>query len=118
MSVKISWTPSSHPAIASYDVEVAPAVDGPYVFLANVAHNLAGPNYEAGTNTFFYNHAGGLLSNWYRLTSIDSSANESLPSAPIEPTSASPSLPSTVKVDHNYGSAGSLRYQTAGGGSR
>lgn len=115
MSVKVSWAPSTHPAIASYNVEVAPAFSGPFVFLANVVHSLVGPNYDIATGTFFYNHAAGTLTNWYRLVSVDTGANESFPSPPIEPTSVSPVFTNTVKVDHNYGSPGALRYQTAAG---
>jgi len=115
MSVRIAWAPSSHPYIASYDVEVASAVGGPYVLLANVPHNLVGANYDAVAGQFFYNHSAGLMSNWYRLVAIDTSANHSTPSAPMEPVSDTPVFTNTVKVDHNYGSPGALRYQTAAG---
>lgn len=115
MSVKISWAPSTHPNIASYNVQVASAFAGPFAFLVNIPHNLAGVNYDVVTGTFFYVHAGGLLTNWYRLVSVDTLANQSFPSQPIEPTSTAPTFTNTVSVDHNYGSAGALRYQTAAG---
>lgn len=115
MSVKISWAPSTYPTIASYDVEVASASGGPYVFLANVVHAIPGANYDNTAGTFFYVHTAGTLSNWYRLVSIDGAGNHSVPSAPLEPTSATPLFTNTVSVDHNYGGPGALRYQTAGG---
>ena len=116
MSVKIAWAPSSHPYIASYDVEVSTTgAAGSYAFLANVVHAIPGAAYDASSSTFFYNHAAGALTNWYRLVAVDTSANRSTPSAPIEPVSTTPTFTNTVKVDHNYGSPGALRYQTAGG---
>lgn len=115
MSVRIAWGPSTNTAIASYEVQSSSALGGPYVVLANVPHNLAGPDYDAPAGLFFYIDAVGSLTTWYRLIAIDSAGNRSIPSAPLEPTSASPTITNVVKVDHNYGSPGALRYQTAGG---
>lgn len=115
MSVKVTWSPSTYPTIASYNIERASSSGGPYTFLANVVHNLAGANYDAGAGQFFYVDTGGTLSNWYRLVSIDAANNHSVPSAPLEPVSLTPTVTNTVRVDHNYGSPGALRYQTAGG---
>lgn len=115
MSVKISWAPSTYPSIASYDIQVSATFAGSYSFLANVAHNLTGPNYDTVSGTFFYVDSAGLLTNWYRLVSIDGGGNRSVPSAPFEPVSTVPTISNTVKVDHNYGAPGALRYQTAGG---
>lgn len=115
MSVRIEWVPSTYPDIASYNISVAPAIGGPFAALINIPHNLLGANYDPTLSKFFYVHTVGVLSNWYRLTSVDPLANESVPSPPIEPTSSTPTITNTVKVDHNYGSSGSLRYQTAGG---
>lgn len=115
MSVQITWTPSTYPSIASYDVEVAAGSAGPYSFLANVPHNLSGPNFNVTTGLFFYAHSAGVVSNWYRLIAIDNVGNRSSPSAPIEPVSTTPIFTNTVKVDHNYGSPAALRYQTASG---
>jgi len=115
MSVKVAWSPSTYPTIASYDIEVAGSSGGPYAYLANVPHNLAGANFDTTAGQFFYVHTAGALSNWYRLVAIDAAGNRSVPSAPLEPTSATPTFTNTVKVDHNYGGPGALRYQTAGG---
>ena len=115
MSVRISWAPSSHPYIASYDIYKGTSSSGPFTFLVNVAHSLAGANYDPVAGFFFYDDIAGTLANWYTLTSIDQSANRSVASAPFEPASLIPAFTNTVKVDHNYGSPGALRYQTAAG---
>jgi hypothetical protein len=115
MSVRIQWAPSVHPDIASYDVEHSTTMGGTYTLLANVPHNLVGANFDTLTGTFFYVHTTGTLTDWYRLVSIDSLGNHSVPSAPMLPVSSVPTFTNTVKVDHNYGSPGALRYQTAGG---
>jgi hypothetical protein len=116
MSVRIAWAPSTFPNIASYNVELSTSGSGgAYSLLTNVVHNLLGADYDTESEMFFYVHVAGIVTNWYRLVAIDGLGNLSAPSAPIEPTSLTPTFVNTVKVDHNYGSPGALRYQTAGG---
>lgn len=115
MSVKIVWSPSTNPNIASYDIEKSAAQGGPFVFLINIAHVIPGPNYNDVTLSFFHVDVAGTLSDWYRLIAIDALNNRSVPSAPIHPVSSVPTFTNTVSVDHNYGSPGALRYQTASG---
>lgn len=115
MSVRITWTPSPEADIASYDIQRAVAIDGPWVDLVNIPHQVPGPNYDNDDSVMFYTDEAGTSAHFYRIITIDDSNQESLPSTPFQVTSNIPSLVATVKVDHNYGTPGALRYQTAGG---
>lgn len=115
MTVRISWSPSTYPTIASYDVEHSLSQNGPFTFVANVVHNLTGSNFDVPSGLFFYLHTAGTLADWYRLIAIDAAGDRSLPSAPLRPSSAVPTVLNNVKLDHNYGTAGALRYQAANG---
>ena len=60
MAVKVTWAPSVEPDIASYDLEWAADLVAPvWAFIANVPHNLSGPNYDPATSKFFYAHPTG-----------------------------------------------------------
>jgi hypothetical protein len=116
MSVKITWIPSPEPDIGSYDLERADNLSGaPWVLLTNVVHDLMGPAFDTLLQKFFYNDSTGDNTKFYRLIAIDLATNRSTPSTPFQATPTAPAIPNTVSVDHNYGSAGALRYQTAGG---
>lgn len=115
MTVRIAWSPSAHPDIASYDVEKSGSQLGPFVFTVNIPHNLAGANFDTALGVFFYLDAGGTLTDWYRLISIDSLNNRSLPSLPLRPVTPAPAFTNSVVIDHNYPTAANLRYQTGSG---
>jgi len=116
MSIRINWQPSAELDIASYDIERADNLTGAtWIQLVNIPHNLTGPNYDIPTALFFYLDATGDLTKYYRLIAIDNINQRSIPSIPFQPASSAQALPNVVKVDHNYGSPGALRYQTAGG---
>jgi len=115
MSVRIAWAPSAHPDIASYELQFSTNQLGPFTFLVNIAHNLVGPNYDTMSGLFFYVDPAGTLIDWYRLVSIDTLANRSLPSLPMRPVSPAPAFTNTVQLDQNYTVPGAMRYQTAGG---
>lgn len=116
MSIKVSWAPSAEPDIASYDLERADDLLAPvWTLLINVPHNLLGPNYDSLEGKFFYDDLTGDTTKYYRLYAYDSAANKSQPSTPFQAAATGPAIPNTVKVDHNYPTPTSLRYQTAGG---
>ena len=116
MGIKVSWHPSTETDIASYIVERADNITGaPFNFLVQITHTIPGPNYDAGTNTFFYLDATGDTTKFYRLISVDVVSQQSIPSTPFQAHSTTPVPPNNVKVDHNYPTPGNLRYQTSGG---
>ena len=116
MGIRINWQPSTETDIASYNLERADNLTGAlWSLLVNVPHNLLGPNYDTLTSTFFYLDATGDLTKWYRLISIDTVNQYSVPSMPFQAVTTAPAIPNVVKIDHNYGSPGALRYQTTGG---
>lgn len=90
MSVKVSWLPSEDADIASYDIERAVSVGGPWTFIANVLHVLGGAAWDATTSSFFYLDNSGVGSSWYRLTAIDAVGQRSPTSNPFQPTGAHP----------------------------
>lgn len=116
MGIKISWHPSTEPDIASYILERAPDITGsPFVFLAQINHQVPGPNYDPVTNTLWYLDETGDTTKFYRLISVDAVNQQSIPSTPFQAHSATPVPPNNVKVDHNYPTPGNLRYQTTSG---
>jgi hypothetical protein len=117
MSVKVTWAPSPESDVASYDLEWAPNLVSPvtWTLIVNIPNNQAGPNFDTITGTFFYSHADGVDTTYYRLYAYDTAGNKSAPSTPFKAPSGNPAIPNNVKVDHNYPTPASLRYQTAGG---
>ncbi len=116
MGIRVNWPPSTEPDIASYNLERADNLTAPvWTLLANIPHNLLGPNYDVPTSSFFYLDSTGDLTKWYRLIAIDTVAQESIPSTPFQAVATAPALPNVVSIDHNYPTPGNLRYQTTGG---
>jgi hypothetical protein len=116
MGIKVNWAGSTEADIASYNLERADNLTGaPWTLLVNVVHTIPGPAWDALTSTFFYLDATGDTTKYYRLIAIDTVAQYSVPSTPFQAVSTAPAIPNVVKVDHNTPTAGSLRYQTAGG---
>ena len=116
MGVKISWYPSVDTDVASYILERADNNTGaPFTYLGEVQSEIPGPHYDPTTNTLWYLDPTGDTSKWYRLISVDVYAQQSYPSVPFRAQSPIPVPPNNVKVDHNYPTAGNLRYQTSGG---
>lgn len=116
MGIKITWAPSGEADISSYNVERSPNLTTPvWTLLTNIPHNLLGPNYDTLNGVFFYLDATGTVTDYYRLVSIDTANQLSVPSTPFQPVTSAPALPNVVKLDHNYPTPGALRYQTAGG---
>jgi hypothetical protein len=116
MGIRINWRPSTELDIASYNLERADNLTGAtWALLVNVPHNLVGPNFDVPSGMFFYLDSTGDTTKYYRLISIDTVNQLSVPSTPFQAVSTAPAIPNVVKVDHNYGFMGALRYQTAGG---
>lgn len=116
MGIKITWQPSGEADIASYNLERSDNLTTPvWTLLVNVPHNLLGPNYDTLLGVFWYLDTTGDVTKYYRLIAIDTVNQLSVPGTPFQPVSTAPAIPNIVKVDHNYGFPGSLRYQTAGG---
>ena len=116
MSIRVNWQASTELDIASYILERADNLTGaPWVQLVIVPHVIPGPNWDIPTLTFFYLDATGDLTKYYRLISVDTVAQYSVPSTPFQAVATAPAIPNIVKVDHNTPTPGNLRYQTAGG---
>jgi len=117
MSILIDWPPSPGPDIASYNLERSDNLvgGGVWTLLANIPHVIGGPNWDSLKSMFYYVDVTGDVTKYYRLISIDIFNQHSVPSVPFQPAVPGPTLPSVVKVDHNYPTPGNLRYQTAGG---
>jgi hypothetical protein len=116
MGIKITWAPSGEADIASYNLERTDNLTPPsWTLLVNVPHNLVGPNFDVPNNVFWYLDATGDTTKYYRLISIDTVNQLSVPGMPFQAVSSAPALPNVVKMDHNYPTPGNLRYQTQGG---
>ena len=120
MGIRVNWQPTTETDVASYRLEradnyTAAQPDVPWTTLATIPHVIPGPNWDAETSTFFYLDPTGTGVSFYRLTAIDQAYQESLPSPPFQPAVPVPIPSNVVKLDHNYGSPGALRYQTRSG---
>lgn len=96
MSARITWQPSTDADIASYDLEKAASIGGPWSLLANVPHNLAGANWDSANTVFFYLDATGSETTFYRLTAIDALAQRSPVSTPFRAAGTSAGAPALV----------------------
>lgn len=84
MSVKIRWQASSDPNIASYKLESSPD-NVTWAPLATITHAIPGPNWDATNSCFYYDHAAGTQTTWYRLASVDAAAQQSAWSPAFQP---------------------------------
>lgn len=116
MSVEIKWLPSAEGDVATYVLERAPSVLGPWTQLATIVNDATGPFYEASSGLFAYPDPDGTEFLWYRLKAIDTAG---LISDPSDPFRAQPTRPtygeSQVKVNHDYPTPGRLTYLTVSG---
>jgi hypothetical protein len=116
MTIKVTWVPSPEIDVVSYDVERTDDLNVPaWTLLANIPHNLTGPNYDVGLGKFFYVDNIIDTTKFYRLTAIDLVGNRSVPSTPFQILPSGAAITNNVKLDHNYPTPGGLRYQTIGG---
>jgi hypothetical protein len=84
MANKITWSPSTEPDIARYDIENSTTSTGPWAFLTGVIHDLSGSNYESASGTFFYIDSVNPASTWYRLFAVDTGDLRSLPTVAFQ----------------------------------
>jgi hypothetical protein len=103
MSVRVTWQPSADANIASYDIERALSIGGPWTFLVNVIHAIPGADWDANSTAFFYVDATGSASTYYRLIAIDSDGLRSPASTPFNDASVAlttgiPSLVNSVSI--------------------
>lgn len=84
MANRVTWLPSTETDIASYRLESSATQTGTYAALATITHDLQGADYDSAQGVFFYDHAAGGTSTWYRLIAIDAALNESQPSTPFQ----------------------------------
>lgn len=116
MGITIKW-PAVTGTIDRYVIQRAPDVldlPGTFAALAEVPHDLSGPNYDATTGLFSYTDVTGTSKLWYRIRSKDNLGNYS----PWTPSFQPPNLlvfPNQIALDHDYGIADALRYLTTGG---
>lgn len=116
MSIRINWLPVNAGDVRQYELQRAVNLNGaPWTVIASIVNDQTGPNYDPSTGTFFYADPLGTADTWYRLIAIDSLGQRSAPSAPFQAPRNEPAVPNNVRLDHNYGSAGALRYQAANG---
>lgn len=86
MSVQVIWQPSPDPLIASYRIERAPSIGGPWSLLVNIAHDTQGPSWDPVNTYFFYNDPAGTSATYYRITSVDQGDQAGPPSPPFAST--------------------------------
>lgn len=99
MSVRITWQPSSDVDIASYDLEHAPSIGGPWSLLANVPHSIPGANWDVDEAVFFFLNTVGGSTSYYRLTAIGIDGQRSSVSSPFQAAGAAPgNVPGLVGV--------------------
>jgi len=116
MSVRIRWRPVPAADITHYEVQRADNLaNAPWAVVALIASDFNGTNYDAVNNFFFFNDPTGDSNKFYRLVSIDRLGQRSVPSAPFQAVASTPGVTNNVRLDHNYGTAGGLRYQAANG---
>lgn len=85
MSNRVIWTPSTDINISHYLVQTAGSAGGPWTQIASITHNLSDLFvYDPTSRVFFYNHTAGLVTDWYRLAAVDSSAQQSPWSTPFQ----------------------------------
>jgi hypothetical protein len=113
---RITWLPNADTTTASYNLERAVGLAGPWVVIVNILQDQDVAHYDVATGTLFYQDIAGTPTSFYRIIAIGIDAIPSPPSPPFQANTTGPTTPiAQVKLDHNYGSMGSLRYQTVGG---
>lgn len=90
MSNRVTWQPSSDPAILEYDLESSPDATTwtPLVTVTDAPRDGTNPNYDVTNAVFFYTHAAGTAYTWYRLAAVDTLAQQSAWSAAFQPIGA------------------------------
>lgn len=111
----VRWLPASAPNIVAYKLlysDTGP--DGPFLERAAAILNIpAGPNWDSGTETFFYEDQE-VPYRLYRLNTLDSFGTTfgDPGAAPFGPNNnpVRVPVPNVYPMDHNTGGASALRY--------
>lgn len=80
----VKWAPSNDADIASYEVQACATVNGTYLVVGTVTHAIPSANYDANEGVFFFEHAAGTVTTWYRVVAIDAESQRSSPSTPFQ----------------------------------
>lgn len=90
MSNRVTWQPSSDPAIYSYVLqESADAVTwAALATIVDAPRSALNANYDVTNAVFFYTHAAGTATTWYRLAAVDTLAQQSAWSPAFQATGA------------------------------
>jgi hypothetical protein len=113
---RITWLPNSGADTASYNLERATGLAGPWAVIVNIPQDQNVLHYDVATGTLFYQDETGTPTSFYRLIAVGTDATLSPPSPPFQANTTGSTTPiAQVKLDHNYGIRGALSYQTVGG---
>ena len=83
--IRVTWAQATYVGVAEYNLESS--TDGiTYTPVATITHTIPGPNWDGTYNLFYYDHAAGTSTLWYRLNSEDGSGNVSPWSQPFRAT--------------------------------
>lgn len=110
----IRWSPNVDGDVVSYKIERAPVAAGPWTLVASVPHELSGQYWNAQFEKLEYNDDAE-AEDYYRLTAVDADGLESAPTQPFQADATPPATDETIKVDHDYGSIGALKYMAPNG---
>ena len=83
MANNIAWDPSLDPSVSTYQVERGNTINGPWGLVNTVTASLSGGYYNSAVQKFNYADFSGSAAAWYRIISIDTAGNTSLPGGPF-----------------------------------
>lgn len=113
MSTRVYWTPLPDLTASRYEIYVVGATEQ---LLAAIPHTIPGPYWLAPTRRFTYEDPSGTDATIYRVRALGSSGELYGDTGPFQPSaSVAAGLVSRRQVDHDYGGANALAYQTASG---
>jgi hypothetical protein len=86
MSTRVTWQPSTDAAIYSYVLQSSPdaATWSALATIVDAPRSALNANYNVAGAYFFYTHAAGTVSTWYRLAAVDTLAQQSAWSASFQ----------------------------------
>lgn len=86
MTIRVAWTASVDPNIASYTIQSSLDKLTWSANLATINHVIPGPNYDSTRLLFFWDDTAGTVSTWYRVKATDALGQESSWSPPFQAT--------------------------------
>ena len=87
MSNRVTWQPSTDPAIFSYVLQSSPdtLVWTTIATVIDAPRTIANANYDVTNAVFFYTDGAGTAYTWYRLAAVDTLAQQSAWSPAFQP---------------------------------